>query len=132
MVTLITPKVVTREVVTPEVVTPDPMVTPVVTPPSTSTKKQTAAGPKRDRAEYMRAYRADRAEIMMIRAEINLTSGVHFVPTHVAEMFNQLHAIRAPISLRVTKAHATRRPSSRARDRKRGIRCRDALHMTRP
>ena len=61
VVTLITPKVVTREVVTP-MVTPDPMVTPVVTPPSTSTKKQTAAGPKRDRAEYMRAYRADRAK----------------------------------------------------------------------
>ena len=71
-------KVVTREVVTPlvtevvtplvtEVVTPAPMVT-VVTPKVrksnlwTATKEQTAAGPKRDRAEYMREYRASRAK----------------------------------------------------------------------
>ena len=46
----------------PKVVTPDPMVTPVVTPTSTSTQKPPAVGPKRDRALYMRGYRANRAK----------------------------------------------------------------------
>ena len=43
----------------PKVVTP---MVAVVTPTSTSAQKQTAADPKRDRAAYMREYRAKRAK----------------------------------------------------------------------
>ena len=50
VVAVVAPKVVAAEVVA------------VVAPPSTSTKKETAAGPKRDRALYFREYRAARAK----------------------------------------------------------------------
>ena len=69
------PELVTRRRMVTPVVTPDPMVTEVVTPgqrtdlkpstsdvPSLSVQKPTPGGPKRDRAAYMRAYRARKAK----------------------------------------------------------------------
>ena len=55
-------KLVHGKAAPPKVATPGPMVTPMVTEVVTPAATPTPAGPKRDRAAYMRAYRASQAE----------------------------------------------------------------------